>query len=323
MSPYVSIIIPAYNVENLIGNCIDSIVGQDYINWELIIVDDGSTDDTFAHCIKKAKQYSNIKVIHTDNHGAFEARLIGVSQANGSWIMFVDSDDTLNKDAISGLIKYASYGADIIAGTLNINNQRIFQHDVKGLISNKEYTKALLNYKTSIGPVAKLFKKTLFDNQLTIPRIRIRVNEDLLLLLSLTSFANSVYIANEVVCYNYHFRCNTMRTFAMSICDWSYLFDIISAIIKVYDDRSIDRAFFSMRLNRIYYAMILKGNFLKSDDQLYSEILNSYSNFRNMCDPSENRIIKIITSPLKQRINFYSFKIKHHLIYLIKKLLNH
>lgn len=99
-APFISIIVPAYNVEAYLDECMESITGQSYANIEVILVDDGSTDATPQLCDAWASKDKRIHVIHTDNHGLSAARNRGFANATGKWIWFVDSDDYIVHDAV-------------------------------------------------------------------------------------------------------------------------------------------------------------------------------------------------------------------------------
>lgn len=104
MSILVSVVIPVYNVESYLDECIESVILQSYNNIEIILVDDGSTDTSGNKCDKWAKQDSRIKVIHQANIGLSGARNSGIKISKGRYITFVDSDDTVNIDYINILI---------------------------------------------------------------------------------------------------------------------------------------------------------------------------------------------------------------------------
>ena len=93
MKPLISIIIPVYNVEKYINCCIDSIVNQTYRNIEVIIVDDGSTDDSLKICNLYSQQDKRVKTFHKENSGLSDARNFGFKQSTGEYILFIDSDD--------------------------------------------------------------------------------------------------------------------------------------------------------------------------------------------------------------------------------------
>ena len=92
-NPLFSIIVPIYNVERYLEQCIESVLVQDYQNYELILVDDGSPDNSIDICTKYAKQYSNIVFVHKINGGLSDARNVGIKIARGEYLMFLDSDD--------------------------------------------------------------------------------------------------------------------------------------------------------------------------------------------------------------------------------------
>ena len=92
----ISIIIPVYKVEKYLEKCINSIIGQTYTNLQIILVDDGSPDNSGKICDKYAKEDSRIEVIHKSNGGLSEARNRGIERAKGKYIGFVDSDDYIN-----------------------------------------------------------------------------------------------------------------------------------------------------------------------------------------------------------------------------------
>lgn len=103
----ISIIVPIYNVEKYIRQCLDSIVNQTYRNLEIILVDDGSPDACGAVCDEYAKMDGRITVIHKENAGVGAARNDGIDRATGEWLMFVDPDDWLELDCCENAIKAA------------------------------------------------------------------------------------------------------------------------------------------------------------------------------------------------------------------------
>ena len=98
---YISIIVPIYNVEKYLSRCVDSILNQTFTDFELILVDDGSTDNSGKICDEYAEKDCRIKVIHKDNWGVSSARNVGLENSVGEYIMFCDSDDFVEKNAVS------------------------------------------------------------------------------------------------------------------------------------------------------------------------------------------------------------------------------
>ena len=95
---FVSIIVPVYNVERYLRECLDSIAQLKAFSWEAILIDDGSTDSSGAICDEYAKREPKFRVIHQKNAGVSAARNAGLEAAEGEWIWFVDSDDSINPD---------------------------------------------------------------------------------------------------------------------------------------------------------------------------------------------------------------------------------
>lgn len=100
-----SVVVPVYNSERYIERCVNSILKQDYLALEIILVDDGSSDQSGAICDSLAKDNACLKVLHMDNNGVIYARFAGVKAACGDWITFVDADDWIAEDAYKGIFE--------------------------------------------------------------------------------------------------------------------------------------------------------------------------------------------------------------------------
>lgn len=100
-----SIIVPIYKVERYLKKCVDSLLNQDIDNYEIILVDDGSTDSCPQICEEYAAQYSNIRVVHRENGGLSAARNSGIEVAKGAYLMFVDSDDFIEPNVLGALMR--------------------------------------------------------------------------------------------------------------------------------------------------------------------------------------------------------------------------
>lgn len=113
--PKVSIIVPVYNVETYLPECLDSVLRQSYVNWEAILVDDGSTDDSGRICDDYAARDSRFRVIHQTNAGAANAKNTGLDQVTGAYVAFLDSDDWVEPDWLETLVKTAKgQQADVV-----------------------------------------------------------------------------------------------------------------------------------------------------------------------------------------------------------------
>ena len=105
MMNLISVIVPVYNVEPYLRQCIDSILNQTYTDFELILVDDGSTDRCPEICDKYKEKDDRVRVLHKTNGGLSDARNHGIDIANGDYITFIDSDDMVSKDYLEVLIQ--------------------------------------------------------------------------------------------------------------------------------------------------------------------------------------------------------------------------
>ena len=170
MEDLISVIVPVYNVEEYIEKCLDSIINQTYKNLQIIIVDDGSPDNSGKICDEYAKKDNRITVLHKENGGVSFARNIGLQNATGNWITFVDSDDWIENDYIEQLLKIAKQdNADVVLCGYNrvnkVSKQDINATGGKDTFSLSEYLIKTLNPQTGFGFChMKLIKKDCIQN---------------------------------------------------------------------------------------------------------------------------------------------------------------
>lgn len=110
----ISIVVPVYNAEKELQRCVDSIFRQSFSNWELLLIDDGSRDSSSALCDRLGAQDTRVRVWHKENGGVSSARNLGICKAEGEYLFFTDSDDTLFPDTLATLYQKAKVsGADL------------------------------------------------------------------------------------------------------------------------------------------------------------------------------------------------------------------
>lgn len=107
MPPTVSIILPVYNAESTLRRCVESVLNQEYADFELLLIDDGSQDGSAALCDTFAVEDKRVRVIHKENSGVSDTRNLGISQAQGRWLQFIDADDWITPDATKLLVRAA------------------------------------------------------------------------------------------------------------------------------------------------------------------------------------------------------------------------
>ena len=174
MGKQISVIVPAYNSKATIAACTESILAQTYADVQLVVVDDGSTDGTAAIIDGIGRGDSRVCVVHQPNKGRTEARHVGVQQASGEWICFVDSDDTLPKDGLEILAGGISDDTDIVFG-----NGQSLPGERRASIPMDEFRHLAVRAEGTIGvPWGSLYRRSvltpcLFD----LPR-HIMMGED-------------------------------------------------------------------------------------------------------------------------------------------------
>lgn len=169
----VSIIIPVYNVEKFVKKSILSAMNQTYQNLEIVVVNDGSTDNSGKICHELEKEDNRVKVYDKKNGGVSSARNFGVKQATGEYLMFLDGDDILTTNAVEGLLEIIQKeNADICIGkgitvseNANINSEPIPQNKfIKEFNAEEAIANALYETEFSLSCNMKLYKKSTFKN---------------------------------------------------------------------------------------------------------------------------------------------------------------
>lgn len=210
----ISIVVPVYNLQDCIERCVKSILAQTYTNLEILIVDDGSTDNSRQVIEKLAESDSRIVSIFKDNGGVTSARLTGVEKASGEWIGFVDGDDEIEPDMYRLLLDNGiKYGADIshCGYQMIFSDGRIHYFYNTGCLVKQDRTKGLKDLLDGSlvepGVCNKIFRRNLFNKLLDSEMMNtdIKINEDLLLNYYLFSEVNSS-IFEDVCKYHYIVR---------------------------------------------------------------------------------------------------------------------
>lgn len=211
-TPFFSILIPVYNVEKYVGDCIDSILKQQFSDYEIIIVDDGSTDNSPALCdMYVAENQEKIKVIHKNNEGLISARREALKLATGQYICFIDSDDTIDSNMLSDLYAVINkYQPDIVIFELSFVDElgRCFGSrpplfETTGFVEKKEVYKRTLEKNFSSSLCARCYRTSIVDKNTDYRQYYyIKKGEDLLQSIPILEKAESFYYLGEKL-YNY------------------------------------------------------------------------------------------------------------------------
>ena len=163
----ISVIVPVYNVEPYVRKCLDSVINQTYRDLEILVIDDGSTDGSGKICDEYAGKDERIKVFHTENRGLSAARNLGLDNAEGGYIGFVDSDDWIEPDMYEVLLKRAEETeADIVeCGVFKeYPGKTVEHHRPDRVMQRAEAVPALLNRELSNGVWNKLWDKDCYSS---------------------------------------------------------------------------------------------------------------------------------------------------------------
>ena len=231
----VSIIVPVYNSEKYLNKCLDSLVSQTLKNIEIIIINDGSTDNSLKIIKDYESKFSNIICINNENHGIGFSRNCGIEKAKGKYIIFVDSDDYISTSMAEKLYKFSEKNKlDITVCDYYRINEITHEKDIFEIedfgITDLESNKALI-YKINHSPWNKLYKRELFlKNNILFPTDL--KYEDVAIFIPLLKYASKIGKFNEPL--NYYIIHNNSETTVMDkrVFDIFKILDIVNNYYK-------------------------------------------------------------------------------------------
>ncbi|MBO5345606.1 MAG: glycosyltransferase [Paludibacteraceae bacterium] len=202
-TPLVSVIVPVYKAEKFLHKCVDSLLAQTMTDFEVLLIDDGSPDRSGAICDEYAAKDSRIRVFHKANGGVSSARNLGLDNAQGEWIAFVDSDDWVEVDYLLELTRKLDVDL-ILTGVIFTSGLKIKVESE--YYSSKEIDKCFNKYSdTSVltAPWAKLYRKSLIQKHVIRFDDKIRCGEDFIFVCQFLLFCESIRVF-EYIGYNYY-----------------------------------------------------------------------------------------------------------------------
>lgn len=328
----ISIIIPVYNAEKFLGECIDSILNQTFKDFELILVDDGSKDLSGQICDDYARRDGRIRVIHQQNGGVTAARRKGVEESQGEWISFVDADDKMEFDGLKKLIRVAIQDSDLDIvegaytwfypdGTMKLRHNIALQSNKRVFYSGHDYALSLCRESGAArGPWAKLIRRSLLINSGAFDIPRWITNREDTMMLTITAQSIHKYIMIPEVVYNYR------QQFGESAIGNKKSLDYWSDYLKYFEEKAIKDnvagwmdVFHLTAIN--VFSMIVHGGNIKAEympmyfEQVVLPILN-----QKIADLHEtDRIyVHLLNMPVIVR---YPSCVIIHALFIIKKSL--
>jgi glycosyltransferase involved in cell wall biosynthesis len=313
MMDLISIVVPAYNVEKTIRQCIDSILCQTYKKIEIILVDDGSKDETGKICDDYKKQDKRISVIHKKNEGLGMARNSGLEKSKGKYILFIDSDDYINNDYVMNLyvfmkkynVDFCKMGFNRVDEDGNFISKRVYKFELfeNDLAKNNLLPRMIGSLPDKIDSIEMSAWGTLYDNNI-IKNNNIRfkserelISEDLIFNTDYMQFANNgaVLICNSD--YNYRYNPNSLtkkyRCDRFDACKKYYIYmeDKLSKL--GYNEEIL------LRLSRILFIYIKMCIIQEKKEVSHLSKNDSIKNIKKICD--DDLVNKLINNyPVKK-----------------------
>ena len=305
----ISVIVPVYNVEKYLDKCVQSILNQTYDNLELILVDDGSTDNSANICDKYIKLDSRIKVIHKENGGVSSARNKGLDIAKGEFILFIDSDDCIHPQMIEVLYE----GIKKNNSDISICEYKSYQENE--FIEKNIYNKDIINFNnytnieglhnlqgdksiSFIVPWNKLYRKKIFNN---LRYDEGRIHED------------------EFIIHKLLYECNLISYTSLELY---YYLKRNNSIMDLQNNRSYLDALDAYSERIEFYKKINQKQFIKDLELIYvGHFLDYYNRIKNSHENNKKQVMYEIIKRFRIRIfgilQNNRFKIKEKIIFII------
>lgn len=307
----VSIIIPIYNSEKYVSKCLDSVVNQTYENIEIILINDGSKDNSINIIKDYAKKDKRIVVIDKENEGVSKTRNLGIKKSTGDYIMFIDNDDYIDKTYVETYIKNSDY--DIVIGSYkrtDIEDKILFKYN---LDENSDWSKYVV-----LAPWAKLYRRDFLINN-NIEFLDYGIGEDVYFNLLCYSKTNKIKVINDFK-YNWFYNdksvSNTKQKGLKKSIDITVLLDNILSFIDLNEEYN---KYFLERY--IYWYLLFSGKYA-----LKKEFIEEYNHYIDYLKKhnikSKIRPLFLKGEPFKIKMAVIIFRIirKLHLINLFSSI---
>lgn len=239
-TPKISVIVPVYNAERWLGRCIDSILAQTFTDFELLLIDDGSRDSSGDICDRYAAADPRVRVFHKPNGGVSSARNLGLDNARGSWITFVDADDWLAPDALQTVADYSNQkGTDIIScGFWSVTKNQVSPVEIPSLRNGKvPFMREQMLYGWTVV-WNTFFKKDFLKTYSLGFDKRISIGEDFELLFRAYYYAENIVVIDKPL-YYYNRMNETSALHRMTVEKYDEIIQAYLSVAQFFKDNNI------------------------------------------------------------------------------------
>ena len=311
----ISVIIPVYNVEDYLHYAIESLEKQTYKNFEIILVNDGSTDDSGKLCDEYSEKYSNVRVFHKENGGLSDARNFGVQKAKGEFITFLDPDDYLEVYSLELLASIQEMqDCDIVSTRVKAtelynvySNHSLTEEDFKNVIVMDHdifLEEAFYDKVATVSACGKLYRKSILE----IPFPKGRIYEDLYIISEHVGKANKI-VHTPLQIYNYYKRQGSIVNSKFTSKQYDF-FDAIAYNRQVIREKfnNVDKLVTAINAKEVIGSFKIIGS-------AYKTSISDVYKIRKLIKENCSNILR------NKRIS-YTFKMKYMLFILSPYLFN-
>lgn len=332
-----SILVPVYNVEKYITECLDSLVSQTFRDFEIVIVDDGSTDKSGEICDTYGERYPDVvRVFHKQNEGLLLTRRYSIKQAIGEYIVFVDSDDYVEKNLLETLDdtfdryhtdmviynfkRFTDGSSDYTTPDIPYPNGTIFS----GFDKQELYCRYLISH-VFVNMWVKAVKRSCIDSDVDYSNWNVNIGEDIMQSFALFDICKSiVYINNELYCYRKNDGSMTMKVRPTDYLDFLKHYEISKNYLERWNlPTETEKQFYARQISKFYAYLRNLKKMMKaiSDIQSFDKTVQGLvqdSRFQDIC--AQYEADKWFSS-YTLRLRIFRYAVLHHKVKMVKRII--
>lgn len=319
----ISVIVPVYNVEKYLNRCIDSILSQTYQDYEVILIDDGSTDESGSICDWYSQKQEKIKVCHKENGGLMSAWMKGVEESSGNYLCFVDSDDWIEKEMLyemekelSGTVKeivVCNHSIDRENGERRLEKNGLFPGIYEGIKIENDMIPYILgneNRTVSFSRCMKLISKELITDNIIFCNTSLKMGEDVSIMLPALLDVQRIVIMKDAYFYHYYYnKASTVHKYDRNLYTNIQLLRqvMLNIVIKKFKNDNVKYMKLRVDMEYVFLLMLVLKNEVRGNKRKYIDEI------KIVCKDEKNRsIIKDTSVTIQNRSNQLIYFVMKH-----------